>query len=232
MIRVLRCNSTRRLQEQAVREFHDVRLVSGGDPAPTVRPGVLEREAHDPLARALAHRLDRQAGVLADTLTRRAFDERDDLGSRRLVVLELDPRIAVLCVLAYDDDVDVLVARSNARVQAARPKARVEVELDAQGDVRTSLVAPDRGGERSLQRDAVQTDRLEDAERERGSLAIGSALARLLDIPVDVDAGRLDGASRGVHQLRPGAVTGYERHAMGHTSPPPCEPWRAVVSSG
>ena len=78
------------LEEQAVGQLHDVRLVDGGDLAPAVGDRVLEREPGDPLRGRAGDDLDALRGVRPDHV--------------------LDAGVEVLGVLADDDEVDVLVA--------------------------------------------------------------------------------------------------------------------------
>ena len=49
-----------------------------------------------------------------------------------------------------------------------------------------------------------------------GAFALDHAGAGLLDVPVDRDAGRLNGATGGRHDLGAGPVAGDQRDAMGH----------------
>ena len=71
------------LEEQAVRQLHDVGLVDGRDLVPAVGDGVLEREPGDPLGRLAGDDLDALRGVAADHV--------------------LDAGVQVLGVLADDD---------------------------------------------------------------------------------------------------------------------------------
>ena len=122
--------------------------------------------------------------------------------------LELDPGVEVLGVLADDDEVDALVARAHARVRLAGPDARVEAELVAQRDVHGAEPGADRRRDRALERDAVALDRLERLLRERRPGLLHHVDARLLDVPLERDAGRLEDAARRLGELGAGSVAG------------------------
>ncbi len=79
-----------------------------------------------------------------------------ELGHVFRALLELDPDVHVLGVLAHDDEVDVLVERAHAGIRLARPHLRVEVEAVAQRDVDRAEALADRRRDRALQRDAVR----------------------------------------------------------------------------
>ena len=62
--------------------------------------------------------------------------------------------------------------------------------------------------------------RLIDSSTRSGSgvpLLLVDVGAGLLPVPFELDAGRLEHPPGGLGQLRPGAVAGYERHAVGHS---------------
>ena len=135
--------------------------------------------------------------------------------SRALLVL--DAGVEVLGVLADDDQVDVLEARAHAGVALARAHLRVHVELLAERDVHRAEAAADRRRDRALQRDARLADRVEHLGRQRvAAVAVHHVGARLADVPVELDAGRLEGAPRRLGQLRAGAVTGDEDDSVRH----------------
>jgi hypothetical protein len=132
-------------------------------------------------------------------------------------LLVLDPGVEVLGRLADDDQVDVLVARTDARIALARADLAVEVECLPQGHVHRPEAAPDRSRDRALQGDSGPLDRVEDVIRKRiPAEAIHHVRPRLLDVPVELDAGRLQDAARRLGQLRAGAVAGNQRHLVGH----------------
>ena len=110
------------LEEQPVRELHDVRLVDGRDLAPAVRHRVLEGVAGDPLGRRAGDDLDALGGIGADHV--------------------LDAGVQVLGVLADDDQVDVVVARFDADHRLRRPEVRVQAERLAEPDVDAPEPAP------------------------------------------------------------------------------------------
>ena len=141
----------------------------------------------------------------------------DQLGRVGRALLELDPDVEILGVLAHDDEVDVLVARAHARVRLARPHLRVEVEPVAQRDVDGAEALADRRRDRALQRDAVAADRLERRLGQRvAAVLVHHVRAGGLDVPLEVDAGRLEHAARRLGELRAGAVSGDECHDVRH----------------
>ena len=184
------------LEEEAVRELHDVRLVDGGDLAAAVLHRVLERVARDPLRRGA----------------------RDDLDALRRVRPDpvLDPGVQVLGVLAHDDQVDVVVAGLDALHRPRRTDVGVQLERLAQPDVDGAEAGADRGRDRSLDGHAVASDRLDDPVRQRRPLAGDRRLAGLLDVPFEADAGRLEHVLGGLGQLRTDPVAGDQRDGVAH----------------
>ena len=134
--------------------------------------------------------------------------------------LVLDARVEVLGVLAHDDEIDVVVARADACVRLARPETRVELELVAERDVHRAEAGADRRRDRPLQRHAVRLHRGERLLGERCARLLHHVDARLADVPVEVDARRLEDASGRLGELRPGPVAGDEGDAMGHAARP------------
>ena len=201
-------------QPEAVGELHDVRLVDGRDLAAAHPAGVVERELEDASRAGDRDRLDRDPGVLVRqpaAVRVQPFDQLGDASSRAL--LELDPDVEVLGVLAHDDEVDVLVERAHARIGLARAHLRVEVESVAQRDVDGAETLADRGRDRALQRDAVAADRVERRLGQRvAAVLVHHVRAGRLDVPFEVDAGRFEHASRRLGQLRAGAVSWDECH--------------------
>ena len=198
-------------------ELHDVRLVHGRDLLPAVLPGVVERELEDAPCAGDRDRLDRDARVRVAKRAALRRDPADQLLCIRRALLVLDARIEILGVLPDDDQVDVLEARPDAGVALARPHLRVHVELLAQGDVHRAEAAADRGRDRALERDSGLTDRLEHLGRQWiAAVLVHHVRARFANVPVEVDARRLEHAARGFGQLGPGAVAGDEDDVVRH----------------
>ena len=130
--------------------------------------------------------------------------------------LVLDARVQILRVLADDDDVDVLVAGAHPGIRLARAQARVQLELVAESDVDGAEAGPDRRRDRPLQRDAVLLDRVERLVGERRPGLLHHVDAGLAHVPVELDSGRLEDASRRLGELGAGPVPGDEGHAMAH----------------
>ena len=97
------------LQVEAVGELHDVGLVHGRHLVPAISSRVVEREFDDSSRSRHRDRLDRDARVRLDR-TSSLFDPGDQLASLLGTLLELDARVEILGVLAYDDEVDGVVA--------------------------------------------------------------------------------------------------------------------------
>ena len=163
---------------------------------PAVRDGVLEREPGDPLRGGAGDDLDALGGVRADHV--------------------LDARVEVLGVLAHDHEVDVLVARLDALEGPRGPEVRVQAEHLAERDVDAAEAAADGRRDRALERDPVAAHRLEHVLRERGAVLGHDGLARVLDLPLEGDARRIEDAPGGLRQLRPDAVAGDQGDAVGH----------------
>ncbi len=104
-------------------------------------------------------------------------------------------------------------------------------------DVHRAEAAADRRGDRPLQRDAGLSDRIEHIGRERvATVLVHHVGAGLADVPVEVDAGRLEDAPGGLGELRTGPVAGDEDYAMRHGphsnwSVLPAEPARLLWSA-
>ena len=156
------------LEEQAVRELHDVGLVDGGHLVPAVRDRVVEGEPRDPLRRGTGDDLDALGGVGADHV--------------------LDAGVEVLGVLADDHEVDVLVARVEPAHRARRTQVRVQPQLLAERDVGAPEPPADGRGDRALEGYLVALDRLEHVVRERRAVGGDRRLAGLDGLPFEPDA--------------------------------------------
>ncbi len=132
-------------------------------------------------------------------------------------MLVLDPGVEVLGVLADDDQVDVVEPAAHAGVALAGADLAVKVELLAERDVDRAEAAADRRCDRPLQRCAGLTDRVEHFGRQRiAAVLLHHIGAGLADVPLELDAGRLENAPRRFGELRPGAVAGDEDYAVRH----------------
>ena len=144
-----------------------------------------------------------------------------DLVAALGALLELDARVQVLGVLADDHEVDVVVARAHARVALARPDARVQVERLAQRDVDRAEARADGRRDRPLDRDRRAPDRVDHAVGQRvAAVRWGDVGAGLLDVPVELDTGRLEHPAGGFGELGPDAVARDQRHVMGQAVAP------------
>ena len=170
--------------------------------------GVLEGVADDPLAAGDADRLDRDAGLVAAgadlPLRRNLVEIVDQLAGRGLARLELDAGVKVLGVLADDHQVDrhVLEEGPHAGVILARPDAGVQAQLLPQVDVDAAEAGAHGRGDGGLQGAAGAADALHRGLRQRRAQSGHHVHARLLHVPVDLHAGRVDAAPRGRGQFR------------------------------
>jgi hypothetical protein len=144
-------------------------------------------------------------------------DPLGQLGRVGRAHLVLDPCVEILGRLAHDHDVDVLVARADARVALAGPDLAIEVEALAEGDVDRAEPSADRGRDRPLQRDPALANRVENVVGKRvAAVLLHHVAAGQLDVPGELDSGRLEHAARGLGQLGTGAVAGDEGDSVGH----------------
>ena len=204
-------------KEEAVRELHDVRFVHGGHLAAAVPPRVVEGELDDAARAGDRDRLERDPGAFADTPLAVVLDPVDERGRVLGSLLELDPGVEVLGVLAHDDEVDARITGTHALVALARAHLAVEVEGLAERDVDASKARADRRRDWPLERDAVLLDRLQDVVGERvAAVLVHDVGPRLLHVPVEFDTGCVEDPARCLGKLGPGAVTGNEGHAMSH----------------
>src|SRR5438477_1375541 len=188
-----------------------------------VGTGVLERELHDAARSEDADVLDRDRGVGADLHLRRLLDDGADLRELGRADVEFDARVEVLDVLAHDDEIDVPHRRLHAGIGLGRPQVGVEVEFLAKGDVHRAHAGAELGRKRAFEPDLVTADRVEGRLRERIAELLERGQTDIVDVPVDLNTGRFDGPSRGLDDLRPGAVAGNEGDAVRHSGPSPID---------
>ena len=110
----------------------------------------------------------------------------------------------------------------------AGPDAGVEVEGLAEVDVDAPEAGADRRRDRGLQGHLGPPARLDDAVGDRGPEPRHDVDARLLDVPIDRDAGGLDAQLRRFRQFRPDAVARDQGHLIGHRAEISREPVRAT----
>ena len=115
-----------------------------------------------------------------------------------------------------------VVARAHAGVGLARPDAREEAELVAQRDVHRAEPGADRRRDRALERDTGAPDRGERLVGQRRARGLHHLDPCLLHVPREVDPGRLEDAARGLGELGPGAVAGYQCHLVRHGAEDRC----------
>ena len=86
----------------------------------------------------------------------------------------------------------------------------------AERDVHGAEARADRRRDRAFERHAVLLDGLQRLLGQRGARLLHDVDARLADVPVERDTGRLEDAPRRFGELRAGPVPGNEGHAMAH----------------
>ena len=105
----------------------------------------------------------------------------------RRALLELDPGVDVLGVLADDDEVEVVAQVSRAFVGLDRPDERVEVKSLAKRDIDAAKSAAHGRGDGAFERHLVPPNRFQDGVGQRGPKLGDGGLTRLLDVPVELD---------------------------------------------
>src|SRR5437016_11802143 len=213
-VRVLFGDLLRHLQEEAVGELHDVGLVHSGHLSPSMAAGVIEGKVDDARARCHRNGFDAEPRVEPDRLAGGGADLLDHLLGFRFALLELDPGIDVLGVLAHDDQVDVVVAGANTWVALAGADERVEVELLAQRDVHRSDPLPDRSRQRPFDCDFVAPDRLQHVLGHRRAVLVHYGQACVLHVPIELDAGRFQDTAGGFADFRTDPIAWDQGHTV------------------
>src|SRR5207302_7346952 len=157
------------------------------------------------------YRLDADARIAPDGAPTQPLDGRDELVCLGFAFGELDAGVQVLRVLANDDQIDVVVATANPRIPLAGPHQRVEVEGLAQCDVDASDALADRRGQRAFDCHLVAPDRLEDVRGHGIPELLHDPEPGVAHLPLDVDAGGIDDATRRGADLRADSITGNQR---------------------
>ena len=178
---------------------------------------------HDgqPLAAELLQVLERET---RDALRRAA---RDALGRLGRVGIDhaLDAHVEIFGVLAEDDEIDIVVARFDARVILDRTHGGVETELLAQADrdARINAVADvdrirvsERRLRRPFERQLVFADRFEHRFGQWPAGFLARAHARLGNFPLDGGPGGSDDFARGTRDFRADPVARNQSNTMHH----------------
>src|SRR5205807_2834345 len=111
-------------------------------------------------------------------------------------------------------EVDVVVPRSDSRIALARSNQSVEIEFLAEGDVHRPDPFPNRGCQWSFDRHLVPANRIEHRRRHGSAVLLHHAEPRVLDVPFELDAGRLQHAAGGFADFRTDPIAGDQGHAM------------------
>src|ERR1035437_7527275 len=201
-------------EPEPVGVLHDVGLVHRGHLVAPVVDRPLEREPEDALAGADADRLDADPRVRADGALAETADGLYQLEGRGLALGELDARVEVLGVLANDHQVDVAVAAAHAGVRLAGPHQGEQIQIATQRHVDAAEALADSCGQRALDRHPVLADRLEHVVGHGLAELRDDVEAGILDIPLDVDTGRVDHAARRLADLVPDAVARDQRDGV------------------
>ena len=170
--------------------------------------------------------------MLADLHLREPLDGLLDLAFLRRVDVELDSRVQVLDVLADHHEVDVTARRGHAGVGLRRAEVGVEVELLPERHVHRAKAGPELRRERALERDTVAPHGLERIFRERRAVLCHRWHADVVDIPLDLHAGRFDGAAGRLDDLRARAVTRDQRDGVGQDALPNAQRETEIVQAG
>ena len=173
-VRIVGRDLAEAVQEQAVRELHDVGLVHRGDALATHLARVLEGELRHP-----------ERGLGGDDL-----ETLDD--ARHDGVLEAG--VEIFGVLAHHDEVDALEPARNARQRARRTEVGVELELLAELDVDRLEALPHGCRDRSLEGDLGAADRVEHGVGQRLAAERHRFGAGEVAVPVELRAGGFEDA--------------------------------------
>src|SRR6266702_6540504 len=158
--------------------------------------------------------------MLADLRLADALDHRLHLALLRRVDVELDARVQILDVLADHHEVDVAARRGHAGVGLRGTEVRIKVELLAERHVHRAEAGPELGRERALQRDTIAPHGLERVLRKGRAVLRHRGHADVVDVPLDLHAGRLDRTAGRFDDLRARAIARTERARMGQNALP------------
>jgi hypothetical protein len=165
-------------------------------PPPAVLLRVLEREMGNA-----------RRGALGDDLQALDYPRYD---------LMLEAGIQIFSVLAHDDEVDRLKSGRDARQIPDRSQICVQVERFAKPDVDTGESVRDRRGDRSLQRDLVATNRVDQLDRQRFPGPLDRQHASQLAVPFDRHAGGVEDAHDRISHFGADTVAGDQGDRARH----------------
>ena len=129
-------------------------------------------------------------------------------------LLELEPRVDVLGVLADDDEVEVVAQVASALVSLDWPHQRVQVEGLAQSNIDAAEAASHRGRDRTFERDLVLADRLQNVVGQGCAVLGDGSFARLVDVPLELDSRSLENPYCGFADLGADAVARDQRYGV------------------
>jgi hypothetical protein len=187
-------DAARTLEEEAVRELHDVGLVDGGDLAAPVLLRVFEGVARDAGAGGLGHHLE----------------ALHDAGRHPV----LDARVEALGVLPEDHQVDSVEGHRQPGDGPDRPHTGEQVQGLAELYVGAAEAAADGCGDGPLERHSDAPDGIQDRVRDRGPILRDDLGAGLQALPGDPYPGGLDDSQRGLGDLRANSVSGDQCHSV------------------
>src|SRR5581483_1671003 len=122
-----------------------------------------------------------------------------------------------LGIFADDDQIDVLEPRLDAGEISHRAQVRIEIERLSQSDVDAREALPYRRRYRSLQRDFVAADRIDQVHGQRLTGAFHREQAGVVLLPFDRDAGRVEDANDRVGDFGSDAVAGNQGNGVLHS---------------
>ena len=128
----------------------------------------------------------------------------------------LDAGIKALGIFANDDQVNIRIASRNVRKIANGPEVCVEFEALAQLDINAGKAAADRGGDWTLQADARPLDRIVELLWNVFLVLLEGLRPGHECFPLELDAGGLENADRGIGDFGANAVAGDEGDAVRH----------------
>ena len=187
----------RALQEHAVPELHDVRLVDRRDSLAPVAPRRSAKANSAMRVEARSVMIFRLSTTPGTTSCSRP-EYRSSVFSR---------------TMTRSTSVKRLV---DARQVPHRAQVRVQVERLAQADVDAGDALGDRRRHRPLQRDLVALDRVEQLHRQRLVEPLERQDAGIVAFPLDAEAGDVEDPDDGFGDFRPDAVAGNQRDDSGH----------------
>src|ERR671910_1973143 len=158
-------------------------------------------------------------GVANDALAPPAGHDRHRLPHGSRIVANgdemLDPDVQPLEILADQHDIHVLEAATR-HDGACRPDVREQLELFPEPDIHRAKPGADGCREGTLQGERVLPDALDGGVRQRSTRGFDRGHTGQLLVPVEAQPGRLEHPDRLGGDLRPYAVTRYQRDIVRH----------------